>query len=77
MSDQERGLYSKYDVRRLNDTTGKHDECEFFVLDLKHDKHAKHALIAYSIACREEYPILADDLLALVFGENDVSGLSD
>lgn len=73
MNDQDRGLYGKYAVRRLNDSTGKHDDCYFFVLDLKHDKFAKHALVAYSIACRESYPVLADDLLALVFGEQDES----
>lgn len=69
MTDTDKGLYNKYDVRRLNDDACKHDNCEFFVLDLEHDKYAKHALVAYSVACRDEYPVLADDLLALVFGD--------
>lgn len=70
MSDEERGLYQKYEVQRLNDATGKHDYCSYFVLDPGHDSFAKYALLAYSIACREKYPALADDLLDMVFGED-------
>jgi hypothetical protein len=70
MSDEDKGLYQKYEVQRLNDTTGKHDDCEYFVLDPTHDAFAKHALVAYAIACRDKYPVLADDLLTMVFGED-------
>lgn len=69
MSDQDRGLYGKYKVERLNDETGKHDQCWFFVLDPIHDKFANQALMAYAMACREEYPQLAGDLIDLVLGE--------
>jgi len=62
MSDKERGLYGKYEVKRLNDDKGKHDDCGYFVLDPIHDRFAIHALMAYATACREEYPQLADDL---------------
>ena len=60
--DEARGLYHKYYVERLNDPTGKHDGCEYFILDLNHDKHAYAALLAYILSCRKEFPSLADDL---------------
>jgi hypothetical protein len=44
---------------------GKHERCEFFVLDIDHDKHARVALLAYAESCREESPLLAADLAAL------------
>lgn len=56
------GLYRKYDVRRLNDTTGKHANCEYYVLDMMHDKFAADALEAYCRACTQEFPSLAVDL---------------
>lgn len=60
--DTERGLYHKYDVRRVNDPEGKHDECWYFVLDPHHDEHARNALAAYIDSCEDEYPGLASDL---------------
>lgn len=60
--DQEQGLYRKYSVKRLNDLTGKHRDCYFFVLDLDHDPHAVAALEAYAASCAEQYPTLAFDL---------------
>lgn len=62
MSDQERGLYRKYNVERLNDPAGKHAECEYYVLDLVHDRHAAPALLAYADSCVNEFPELAEDL---------------
>lgn len=62
MSDQEKGLYRKYRVERINDAEGKHDDCEYFVLDLVHDKFAVAALAAYADACETEFPQLAADL---------------
>lgn len=56
------GWHRKYDVRRLNDPHGKHQDCEFFVLDLEHDKHASVALLAYADACATDRPELASDL---------------
>ena len=66
MSDQERGLYKKYWVERINDKDGKHKNCPFFVLDLDHDPHAVPALRAYAMSCRKEYPLLFKDLLGIV-----------
>lgn len=60
--DHELGLYKKYSVKRLRDHKGKHDQCEYFVLDLNHDRHALTALAAYAEACRLEYPFLSKDL---------------
>lgn len=40
----------------------KHEKCEYFVLDLHHDKFSYAALKAYEQACRSEYPELAKDL---------------
>ena len=67
MSDRERGLYRKFHVQREDGTGrpgGKHDGCEYFVLDLTHDPHALPALAAYSTSCAEAYPVLSHDLRA-------------
>lgn len=61
-ADTERGLYRKYDVRRLNDPSGKHVDCEYYVLDLMHDKYSADALEAYCRACTKEFPSLSIDL---------------
>lgn len=60
--DRQRGLYGKYRVERNNDPAGKHKDCEYFVLDLVHDKHAIAGLSAYADSCEHEYPLLARDL---------------
>lgn len=60
--DRERGWYQKYEVKRLNDPSGKHQDCEFFVLDLEHDRFADVALRAYADACEKEFPALAADI---------------
>ena len=61
-TDSDRGLYGKYRVERLNDTTGKHANCRYFVLDPRHDPHAHVALLAYAESARGAYPELAGDL---------------
>lgn len=69
MGDKTRGLYSKFRVRRADGTSEpgkKHYGCEYFVLDLDHDKHALAALAAYEASCREEFPLLAEDLRVLL-----------
>lgn len=40
-------LEHRYDVKKVNDPTGKHDECPYFVLDIRHDEAARFALRAY------------------------------
>ena len=65
MGDPNRGLYGKFYVERTDGSSApgkKHHGCEYFVLDLDHDKHAVAALRAYTLSCRKEYPLLADDL---------------
>jgi phage terminase large subunit-like protein len=62
MNDQARGIYRKYNVRRLGDETGKHERCSYFVLDLVHDKFSVPALRAYAKACKKEHPQLAKDI---------------
>jgi len=65
MRDKIRGLYNKFRVERVDGSSepgGKHHGCEYFVLDLTHDKHARAALLAYAESCKEEYPLLAADL---------------
>ena len=64
MADQ-RGVYRKYIVKRTDGSHrkgGKHEHCNYFVLDLEHDPYAIPALKAYADACRAEYPELAADL---------------
>ena len=67
MTDKGKGLYRKYYVMRTDGSSaigGKHHGCEYFVLDLAHDVHAKAALLAYATSCQAEYPQLAADLRA-------------
>lgn len=59
------GLYNKFTVTRTDGASepgGKHDGCDYFVLDLTHDPHAIPALKAYADSCRAIYPLLAADL---------------
>lgn len=67
MGDKTRGLYEKFTVLRNDQTDGpggKHEGCQYFVLDLTHDPHAQAAILAYAESCKDEYPLLAADLLA-------------
>lgn len=69
MGDPKRGLYEKFHIERMDgkhDPGEKHERCEYFVLDLEHDRHAVPALRAYAESCREEYPLLARDLDKIV-----------
>lgn len=69
MSDSQRGIYRKYDVKRADGSSEpgrKHAECTYFVLDLEHDMYAIPALKAYAAACRATYPALARDIDSLV-----------
>lgn len=62
-----RGLYGKYSVERTDgssDPGGKHENCDYFVLDLTHDPHALPALRAYAESCEQDFPLLARDLRA-------------
>ncbi len=59
------GLYRKFVVLRADgssDPGGKHEHCEYFVLDWKHDKFTPIALAAYADACEAEFPGLARDI---------------
>jgi hypothetical protein len=72
MGDNSRGLYQKFHVVRTDGSSepgGKHHECEYFVLDLTHDKHAEAALRAYAKSCSAEYPLLSADLLRKISGK--------
>lgn len=62
--DRDRGLYRKFDVRRTNpESQARHQDCDYFVLDLTHDRLAAEAIDAYERAAdREGYHQLADDL---------------
>lgn len=64
-SNAEQGVYRKFDVRRTDGSDGpggKHEGCEYFVLDVNHDPHALAALAAYAKACEVTHPQLAADL---------------
>ena len=62
--DESTGIYRKYRVERLNDPTGKHDDCSYFVLDWRHDKFTQAAMAAYAQACEAEFSDLAKDIRA-------------
>lgn len=69
MGDPNRGVYRKFDVRRTDGRSepgGKHHDCNYFVLDLTHDPHARRALLAYADSCDEEEPLLARDIRAKI-----------
>lgn len=63
------GLYNKFGVFRRDGRSEpgeKHFGCEYFVLDLNHDPHAKAALGAYARSCIRECPALGNDLVEKV-----------
>lgn len=57
--DMEQGLYRKFKVERVD---GSHESCDYFVLDVDHDPHAKVALRAYAESVKHTHPILADEM---------------
>lgn len=60
-----KGIYHKFIVKRVDGTDfpqGKHDGCDYFVLDTTHDVYAMAALLAYADACEADYPQLAADI---------------
>lgn len=58
----ERGLEARYRVEKINDPTGKHAHCRYFVLDPQHDPLALDALDYYALLATEKFPALANDL---------------
>lgn len=70
---RQRGLYRKFKVTRTDGSSRKgqkHYGCQYFVLDLTHDKFAKAALASYAQACQFEYPVLSQELFEFVTGMN-------
>jgi hypothetical protein len=89
-ADKERGLYSKYGIRRLDGSTEpgkKHAKCDFFVLDITHDPHAAPAIFSYArSAGADGYTQLEKDLYSKIqpfikklneMAENDDSADAD
>ena len=72
-NDRDKGLYNKFTIIRndgQSEPEMKHHNCDYFVLDITHDKFAKNALIAYALACEGEYPQLARDIRSKFNGSN-------
>jgi len=66
MDKHTQGLLSRFAITRTDGSSapgGKHEHCEYFVLDLHHDPYAYEALRRYAQVCRREYPKLSDDLV--------------
>lgn len=65
-SNNEQGLYRKFEVYRTDRSDAgpgcKHWGCDYFVIDVTHDQHAKAALAAYADACEATHPQLAADM---------------
>ena len=58
-------VYRKFIVERTDGSSApgmKHHECDYFVLDLRHDPFSLPAIAAYAKACEDTHPALADDL---------------
>jgi hypothetical protein len=70
LPDRERGLYSKYQVRRVDGSSEpgkKHAKCNYFVLDIDHDPHAAPAIFSYATSARADgYELLAGNLFAMI-----------
>ena len=65
----EQGLFGKFHVSRLDGRDapgGDRHGARYFVIDLDNDPHATPALRAYAEACEDDYPLLAQDLLAQI-----------
>lgn len=65
LTNRAQGVYRKFDVRRVDGSSepgGKHHGCEYFVLDVTHDPHARAALAAYAAAVEATHPTLAADM---------------
>ena len=80
MDDAKVGVYRKFDIRRTDGSSeagGKHSGCAYFVLDLRHDKFAGVALVAYANACAAEFPALARDLRATAMDSDPNLGLAE
>ena len=68
MNKRNKGLYQKFQIIQRTDGQSepgkKHFGCDYFVLDLTHDPHAREAVLAYANSCASDYPMLARDLRA-------------
>ncbi len=65
LTNKGQGVYRKFDVRRTDCSDqpgGKHHGCEYFVLDVTHDPHAKAALQKYADECESSHMTLAADM---------------
>lgn len=61
------GIFHKFTVNRVDGSDqpgGKHEGCDYFVLDMDHDPHAKAAIQAYALSCAQSHPQLSAELLA-------------
>jgi hypothetical protein len=77
MGDPTRGLFHKFSVTRTDGSSepgGKHEGCNYFVLDIDHDEFAAAALKTYAQKCRKKYPLLAEDLDQIVMKTEALKG---
>lgn len=56
------GLEARYEVKKINDPEGKHNDCRYFVLDPQHDIYALQALKFYANIVSKTEPQLSKDL---------------
>lgn len=67
------GLEHRYEVHKVNDVEGKHNDCRFFVLDPQHDQIARRALLMYAAEAEMSgYDELAQDIYAWL---NEIYGM--
>ena len=68
MGQKDRGLYGKFKVKRTDgksDPGEKHENCQYFVIDIDHDEFAAPALLEYARKCQDDYPVLSGDLVKI------------
>ncbi len=69
MEDKRNKLQQKYYVERIDGRDlmgGDRLDSKYFVLDYVHDPYAIPALEAYALACYKQFPVLSEEITALV-----------
>ena len=70
MTAEQDGLRRKFKVERVDpEAQERHRHCATFVLEPRHDHHARVAVIAYADSVKHENPDLYHDLMRMLVEE--------
>lgn len=76
---EQQGVFKKFEVLRMDGSHlpgRKHEGCNYFVLDLTCDPHAKAAMLAYAEACKETHPVLSAEIFEQFKAQDPLSKLT-